>query len=378
MRKITIIALHLGYGGIEKAIASLANMLCNDYQVNIISTYRLYENPAFFIDDKVKIEYLLDAKPNKKEVIDSLKKRDFKTFVREGAQSLAILRLRKTSMIDAIKKCNSDVIISTRPFHNELLSKYGKETALKIAWEHSHHNNNYKYINTLIKSCKNIDYLISVSKELNKFYNSKMRTKTICKHISLTLDNIPNVTSKLDKKEITAIGRLSKEKGFSDLIDVFKLVNERYPNWHLNIVGDGMEKDNIKKKIKENNLDEVITMHGFKDKQELNEILLNTSIYVMTSYTESFGLVLIEAMSYGVPCISFDSARGPLEIIDNNVNGYIIKNRDKEEMTNKIAALIEGEDLRYRMGQEAHSKSLQYSIENVKAKWIDLIENDYK
>src|SRR5690606_34771682 len=144
----------------------------------------------------------------------------------------------------------------------------------------------------------------------------------------------------LDKKEITAIGRLSKEKGFSDLIDVFKLVNERYPNWHLNIVGDGMEKDNIKKKIKENNLDEVITMHGFKDKQELNEILLNTSIYVMTSYTESFGLVLIEAMSYGVPCISFDSARGPLEIIDNNVNGYIIKNRDKEEMTNKIAALI--------------------------------------
>lgn len=375
MKKITIVALHLGYGGIEKAITSLSNMLCHDYEVNIISTYKLYEKPVFFINEKVKIYYLMEEKPNKKEIIASLKRGDIASLLREGAKSLKVLRLRKKSMIDAIKNIDSDIIISTRPFHNSLVGKYAKDGIVKIAWEHSHHNNNQKYINQVTTSCKNIDYLISVSKDLNAFYTNVLsHKKTICKHISLALDEFPKELSKLDKNEITAIGRLSREKGFPDLISVFKIVNESYPNWHLNIAGDGLEKDNIEKKIKENNLSKVVTLHGFKDKNEIDKILSNSSIYVMTSFTESFGLVLIEAMSYGIPCISFDSAQGSLEIIDDNSDGFIVKNRDKHEMANKIITLIKDTNLRQKMGRKAHKKSLHFSSKQVKTEWVKLFE----
>ncbi|MDD2203487.1 MAG: glycosyltransferase [Bacilli bacterium] len=377
MKKITIIALHLGYGGIEKAIASLANMLCKDYKVNIISTYKVFDKPAFYIDNKVKIEYLIDDKPNKKEFLESLKKGNILSLLKETIKSIKVLRLRKQCMINAIKKIDSDVVISTRAFHNTLLGKYAKPGLKKIAWEHSHHNNNKQYINKLIKSCKNMDYLVSVSKELNDFYKKEIKT-TKCRYISLALDDLPIEVSKLKTKEIISVGRLSKEKGFESLIEVFKLVNDRHPDWHLNIVGDGLEKDNISKKIKQLELSKNITMYGFMEKDKVNDILKNSSIYVMTSYTESFGLVLIEAMSYGVPCISFDSARGSLEIIDNNKNGFIIKNRDINKMAEKIIALIDDAKLRKKLGQRAYEKSLLYSSENVKKEWISLIEGKSK
>ncbi len=376
MKKVTIIVLHLGYGGIEKAVTSLANMLCDNYEINIIATYKLFEKTPFFIDSRVKIDYLMDMKPNKKELLNAIKKINIFSIIKEAIKSIKVLHLRRKMMIEAIKKCDNDIIISTRPFHNNLVGKYAKKDMLKIAWEHSHHNNNRNYISTLIKSCQNMDYLISVSKELNTFYSMKLKNKPIkCEYISLFLDDMPKKTSSLERKEITTIGRLSKEKGFLDLIDVFKLVNQKYPKWHLNIVGDGIVKNSIEKKIKENNLADKVTLHGFKDRKEIDKILFNSSIYVMTSLTESFGLVLIEAMSYGVPCISFDSARGSLEIISNNIDGYIIEKRDKNKMADKIISLIENKELRNKMGQLARKKAMSFSIEEVQKEWDKMLDS---
>lgn len=374
MKKITIIVLHLNYGGLEKAVASLANMLCDKYCVNIISTYKFADKPAFHIDKRVNITYLMNDGQDRKKWFDAIKGLDFISFIKESYRNIKILFLKNASMISAIKSLDSDVIISTRSFHNKMVGKYAKKGIVKIAWEHSHHNGNKKYISKLIKSCKKIDYLVSVSKELNDYYSKHKELGNKCRYISLALDEIPSVCSKLNTKNIVSIGRLSKEKGFPDLIKVFKIVNQKHNDWHLNIVGDGLEKENIIKEIKQQNLEKVITMHGFKDKDELNHILSNSSIYVMTSFTESFGLVLIEAMSYGIPCLSFDSARGSLEIIDDKINGLIIKDRNKKEMASKIVSLIENDDLRKRMGKEAYKKSLNYSFDNVKREWIKLIE----
>jgi len=180
-------------------------------------------------------------------------------------------------------------------------------------------------------------------------------------------------TSSLKNKEIISVGRLSKEKGFVDLIDVFEIVNKKYPDWKLNIVGDGIEKEKINNRIKELNLDNKVIMHGFKNKEELNQIYKNSSIYAMASYKESFGLVLIEAMSFGIPCIAFDSAKGALEIINKNT-GFIIKNRGKEAMANNIIKLIENTDLRKKMGIEAKKSSSVYNKSNVKIEWLKVLK----
>ncbi len=371
MKKVTILALHLGYGGIENAITTLANTLSSKYDVEILSVYRLYNEPIYRLSENVRVNYISSIKPNKKEMIYYLKKKNFSMFFKGIGQSFktGFVKYIKTPLV--LRKIDTDVIISTRTVHNFLISKFVDKKIKKIAWEHNHHNNNKKYINALVKSCKNVDSLVLVSSELAGFYKNYLGNK-VC-YIPNCLDKIPNKLSKLDSKNIVAVGRLSREKGFDALLKLFKKVSAKHPSWKLNIVGDGMEKNNLLDLAKELKLGDKVIFHGYQNKDYINNLFLESSIYVMTSKTESFGLVLIEAMSYGIPCLSYTSAQGANEIIDDNENGYLIKDRNEEEMISKIELLIEDEKLRNKLGKNARLKSKNYSSEAILQKWQKLI-----
>lgn len=371
MKKVTILALHLGYGGIERAITDLANSLVENYSVEIVSTYKVYDEPVNRLDRRIKVKYLTLLKPNKKEFKIALKKFRLISAFKEGIKSIKILKLKKELMIEYIKQCDSDVIISTRDIHNEWLGEYAREGILKIGWEHNHHHGNEKYAKKIIESCKNLDYFVLVSKDLANYYKERVNPK--CVYIP-NLVSKADVTSDLKSPNLVSVGRLSKEKGFIDLIDVFALVHMMYPEWKLNLIGDGEEKDKIISKIHKYGLEDSVIMHGFLDKDKVGKILSESSIYLMTSFTESFGIVLLEAFSYGVPCVAFDSAEGANEIISNNWDGYLIKDRDIDEMAKRVCHLIGNYSRRFIMGQNAIKKANKYSLEEVREKWIKIIK----
>lgn len=373
MKKIAILSLHLNYGGVEKAVSTLANMLCDDYKVEIICTYKMGNKPVYKIDDKVKIKYLIPYGPNKKEIKQNFK--NFKIFnlLKEGIKAIKVLYLRKKTMIDYIKNSDADVIISTRVLFTNYLSKYGKESIIKIAQEHRHHLNDQKYIQNLNDACKNIDYLLPVSKELTNFYTATLTGKVKCYYMPNSLDNIPEIDSDYTKNVVT-VGRLSKEKGFDDLIDVFKKVVAKNPNYKLDIIGDGPERNNLKDIIANLHLENNIILHGFQNKDYINDILSHSKAFIVTSYTESFGIALLEGMSYGLPGIIFDSASGSLELIKNNFSGYVIKNRSKDVMAKKIIKLLDNKKEISIMGKNAKETAKKYSFEKIKERWLNFLE----
>lgn len=379
MKKITILALHLSTGGVEKSIATLSNILAKRYEVEIIANYQIGEKPSFDIDKNVKIRYLMpNLKPNAKEFKSALKRFQLIRVLKEGTKAIKILYLRRALMIKAIKSLDCDIAISTRYIHSRLLGKYANKNIVKIAQEHNN-NGNKRYVSKILKSLKNIDYFIPVSKQLTELYKEKLKRSTIkCMYIPHCLQNYPDAVSNLKEPTIISIGRLSSEKGFLDLIDVFELVSKKNSTWNLNIVGDGQEREKIENKIKEAKLQDKIHVLGFKTQEELQQLMLQSSIYVMTSFHESFGLVLIEAESYGLPILAFDSAEGPKEIIQNGENGFLIENRSKEEMANKINELISNEELRNKIGKKAREESEQYKMEKVETIWYEFIEEILK
>lgn len=374
MKKILFLALHLGYGGAERAIISEANMLVEQYDVEIACAYKLYETPAFPLDRRVKVRYLSETlKPNKEELKQAIQDRNALAILREGIMSVRVLHYRKSAIKKIIQKTDADVIVSTRYIFHKILGKYKKPGVVSIAQEHNHHNNDETYIQKMVASVQGIDYFMPVSKELTEFYAKRMSQEK-CVFIPHSLEYIPEQVSALTEPMLISVGRLSQEKGYLELIQVFSEISKQYTQWKLHIVGDGDDRSKIEESIRKHKLESQVVLHGYQSKAYINQLLAKSSIYVMTSFSESFGIVLIEAQSFGIPCIAYDSARGALEIIKNEENGYLIPDRNREEMCNKIKSLMDDFDLRKRLGQNGRENSLQYAAENIKKQWFEFID----
>ena len=376
MKKVSILSLHLGYGGIEKCVVTLANSLCKKYEVEIATCYKLYDKSAFPIDERVKIKYLnKDLKPNHDAFRNALKSKNPFRIIKEAFFGLKVLHYRKKTMVKYIANCNSDVIISTRDIFNYWVCGYARDNVLKIGWEHNHFHDNYKYANNVSRSAKGLDYLVLVSSELQKFYANELRnSKCMCIYIPNSIEELPSKGAELKNTKLISVGRLSPEKGYLDLLRLYHKLCINNPQWTLDIVGDGVEREKIENYISKNNLNEKVTLHGFQSKDVIDKLLNESSIYLMTSYTESFGIVLIEAMSHGVPCIAYDSAEGAREIINSGDNGFLIKNRNMDAMIMKIEDLINNEKERIKIGKQARKSVKKYTSDIVSEEWITLIE----
>lgn len=370
--KITILALHLGYGGVEQYLSSLCKMLENDYEISIISTYKVLEKPAFYFSDKINITYLINDKPNKEEFKAAVKSKNIFAIFKEGLKAIKLLYLKRTRNVNAIRNIYSDYIITTRSFHNKLVSYYAYHDIIKIATEHNYHNNSQKYIRRLTNSIKNFDYLVVVSNSLKEFYQDKIG-KTKCIYIPNVIDNLPKNTSNLKHNNLINVGRLEQEKDQSTLIDIFKEVKKEVKDAKLYIIGDGSLKEKLNNKIKEYNLEDSIFLLGFLSKKEMEKYLLDSKIFVMTSITESFGIVLIEAMSYKIPCIAFDTADGARNLL-NNKNGILVSNRSKETMIKDLIALLKDDKKLAKIANAGYIDCQKYLITNVKKEWIKLLK----
>lgn len=378
MKKISILSLHLGYGGIESAVVDLANVLCKKYKVEVVCCYKMINESASFIDSRVNINYLIDdIKPNHKEIKEALKSKNIFKIIKEFCFGIKVLKLRKKMTVNYLKNTNADVLISTKDIFNSWSGKYAPSNSLKIGWEHNHYHGDLKFARKVANSAKNLDYLVLVSKSLSEFYGDLfIKYKYNCKslYIPNMISNFPTKSALLKGNRLLSVGRLSSEKGYMDLLKVFKLLRDRGNEFYLDIVGDGLEKENLVRYINSNDLSEYVTLHGFRNKDFISNLSSKVALYVMCSFTESFGIVLVEAMSHGIPCIAYDSAEGARDLIKNDKNGYLIENRDTSLMALKIEELMKNFDKRQELGSYAREFSKQFSTTNVEKNWFDLIE----
>lgn len=370
MKKITILSLHLGVGGIEKYISNLASMLENDYEIELIITYKLKETPAFPFSNKVNITYLIDGGPNKEEIHRALKRRKIFKLLKELLKAIKILSLKKAKTKKAIKSIKTDYLITTRNYEAALVNKLLKKSNIKkIHTTHTFPTKSFK--RKLLKITKNYDKIITVSKEIEEVYKSEIGDKATC--IYNFIDNLSHEKNNLNTKNIIAVGRLSQEKGFLDLLAILSIVVKQDPTIKLTLVGDGPEKENIIAKIKELHLESNINLTGYLNAKEVEVRLLESSIYVMTSFTEALPLVLIEAMNSSLPIIAFDSASGARELL-NDGTGILIGNRDKEAFANTILNLLSSKKDLKSYSEKSSEKVKKFTSKEIKKEWDSLLD----
>ena len=178
--------------------------------------------------------------------------------------------------------------------------------------------------------------------------------------------------STLKNKKVLAVGKQSYQKGYDRLIDSWKIVQQQHPDWQLEIYGK--QDSCLGLEIKTNQLDLSETLCFYPPEKNIEEKYKEASIYVMPSRFEGFGMVLIEAMSFGVPCVSFDCPYGPADIIKNGEDGLLVKNGNIQHFSKAIIELIEKKEKRIKMGANAKENIKRYAPDAIVPLWDDLFK----
>jgi glycosyltransferase involved in cell wall biosynthesis len=194
---------------------------------------------------------------------------------------------------------------------------------------------------------------------------SSARTRLVRIPNALTASDGP--PSMLAEKVVVAAGRLRLQKGFDLLIRAFVEVARKYPDWKLRIFGSGDQRAPLRTLVVEQELYNHAFLMGTS--HALQDELAKGSIFVLSSRYEGFGMVILEAMSRGLPVVSFDCPRGPSEIVSDGVDGILVPNGDIDGLTRAVLELIEDEDKRRRYGAAALAKARQYEIASIGPRW---------
>lgn len=180
------------------------------------------------------------------------------------------------------------------------------------------------------------------------------------------------------QKVILAAGRIVKVKGFERLIESWAKIANSYPEWRLEIYGDGDINyvSSLEELIKYHNIDSNTFIYPSTNK--ITDKMLDSRIYAMTSLTECFPMVLLEAMQSRMAIIAFDCPTGPRNIIQDQKTGLIVREDSIKDYSHNLSKIIEDENLAQNLADNAFNDIKRYDIETVMTKWDELINNKYK
>lgn len=180
----------------------------------------------------------------------------------------------------------------------------------------------------------------------------------------------PQKISDVENSRVITVGRLDAQKGYDYLIDAWNIVAKDFPDWKLDIYGNGSLRDSLRKQILDYGLEDKICLKGTT--KDIEKEYLSSSIFVMTSRYEGLPMVLIEAMSCGLPIVSFDCECGPREVVHDGKNGFLVSTFDIESLADKLMLLMKDASQRKRMGKESRNISRKYDINVIMQRWISL------
>ena len=374
MKKVTFLLLHLNYGGLEKQVTTLANELSKSYDVELVVLYDLLNGKSFYeLNDNINVKFVLSYGPIRiKELKEMLKKIKIIKFFKSLAKDIKLIFTKYCGVKKIVNNLKTDAVISSRI---EFSKQIKRRDILTISQEHSYIDTP-GYIKKVKKSFKNIKYLVVMTDKARENYKKWLNGNNTYTEV-IKISNAVNSTNKkaaLDSNQIIGVGRLEDVKDFETLIRVFSMCLEKNNNLRLEIVGDGSKKEELVNLCKNLNILDYVHFTGKLDSQQVETEMLKSSLFVLTSKSESFSLVLVEASALGIPCISFDIDVGPREIITDSENGFIIKDRNEELMKDKILKVMDNSDIRNKIGNNAKINAERYYIENVVNEWKKILK----
>ena len=365
-------------GGIERVFCDKMNYLAKNtnYDITFITFEQGTHPYAYDLDKRVKV---IDINCRFAELWKY-------SIIKRSILKFFLKRKTKRCLSETLKKERPDIVISTTedikynycifnlPYRfivesHVHMKEIIKSSTKKQFFIHSISKIFFKWKLSKINKCKLLVALTDADKrDWSKVINSDIII--IPNILTFYPDKITDYSKR--SKRILCVGRLTKQKGFDLMIKVWAKIADKHKDWKVDIYGDGDLRDTLNELINNYGLNDSITLHP--STSNIYNEHMDSSIFAFSSRFEGFGLVLIEAMSCGVPCISFDCPHGPSEIITNGRNGLLVQNGNIDEFANSLDSMINNYEQRKFMSINARIDSQKYKRENIMPQWIELFE----
>ena len=362
-------------GGIERVLTTKMNYLADKagYEVWVILTDGKGKNPYFPLSDKIHIVNL-DLNFEELWSLGFLKK----IFVYLKKQ-----RIYKKKLKEALYEIRPDITVSTLRREINFITSI-KDGSRKVGEMHVNRANyrNFEandtnalkkiferiWMKSLVGKLKKLDQFVVLTDEDRRNWHELDNVTTIPNPLNV----FPTIESNQSARKVIAAGRYCYQKGFDLLLRAWAIVNEKHKDWHLDIYGAG---NNVEYKNLANTLNICQNVGINPPTDNIYAKYADASIFVFSSRFEGFGMALLEAMATKLAVVSFACPCGPKDIISDGNDGVLVTNEDIQELADKICYLIENEEERKSMAENAKLKAMQYSVDNIMHRWIRLFES---
>lgn len=351
MRIVFLSYLH-GFGGAEKQNVMLANAMAErGHDVTLISIFA--DNNCYELNHSVKYIFLPDRGAKANRIITRYQ--DIKRLLKELHPDVTINFWFQSAYMTAMmkKSITGKVIYSERgdPGDKEYSGALGVIRKLTLP---------------------RIDGFVFQSKGAQNYFNNKIQKRSIVipNPVFVRAEAYPSVTNR--RKAIVNVGRLHPQKNQKLLIDAFALVEEKIPEYTLEIYGDGELKEELQSYIDKMGLADRVFLKGTS--KQIHQLIYDASLFVLSSDYEGLPNTLLEAMALGIPSISTDcKPGGAREIIDNGINGLVTPIGGKEQLADAIMRLLTDNQTAKQMSEKAKSKMRGFSPSEIYARWEEAI-----
>ena len=362
-------------GGVERVVSYKASYFAEQlgYDVTIIVTEGKGRDCYFPLSDKVKVinfelgfEALWQASFAKKIILYLTKQRQYKKLLKRELMCIrpdfTITTLRReinflSDIPDGSKKIG-ELHVDRANYRNFATNKQNPIKQVFSRW----------WSNSLLDHIRRLDKMVLLTDSAMYDWPELDNKIKIPDPLPFLIDE----KSSLLCKRIISIGRFDYEKGNDLLLQVWKKVEKQMPDWQLDIYGNGNREPYLLQ-MRQLEIDSS-RCHLYEPINDVKKEYLNSSVFVLPSRYEGFGLVLIEAMACGVPVVSFDCENGPRSIITNGADGFLIPTFDIDAFADKLLLLMRDENLRRQMGEKAQKSAAKYDIDSIGLQWKQLFD----
>lgn len=359
-------------GGMERVLANKANYLVkHGYEVLIVTTDQRGEAPFFPLDERIKC-YDLDInyeENNGGSFLNKLihypgkqwrhRKRLSALLKRERPDITISMFCNDVSFMPDIRDGSKKVL--EIHFSKYKRMQYGRRGLWKLA-DRWFSRQDEKWV-------RRFDKFVVLTEEDSRYWGNLSNMTVIPNARTFT----PSGIADMENRKVIAVGRYTFQKGFDRLVEAWNLVAPDFPDWELEIVGDGEDREMLKTMIDRYGLGG--SVHLVPANNEIEKHYIGSSVYVMTSRYEGLPMVLLEAQAFGLPVVSFRCKCGPSDLIADGENGYLVDEGDIKGFVFKLKKVMSDVELRRKMSQNALTSSGRFSEERVMQHWIELFES---